>query len=539
MATDTLDPKRLARIQRQEERAAAQRLRRIDAEEHRTEARLSAALRREGRRAARLIRAQSTQLGLCYIRSTGRKAGTVAQIRFKEIVSTPSAHFLRVDTLRNPHRVNTTMFTQPEVLQDLSIAVGTEVTTFWQPQSGFWFQVQREGLASIPSLVQYGEILRQIPKTAGPLGVGLGLGANKQFYWADLSDGPHWLVAGQTDGGKSTMIHNIICTIIQRATPERAQLVLVDLKGKIELGVYRGIPHLFDFGEELGQRVYGKNEIVDVFRAVSREMERRMQLFERAGVRNLDRWNYKHVNSQRMPRVLVVIDEIANAMLIPSMRREIEPIISNIGAQSRASGIHLLISTQHPKREVITSLLDANIPGRLAFSTSTISASVVMLDNKSAYQIGPPGRMKFQCRGKHYVCQTPWVSEDMVDDIIEAVAQGRAAEGLLTAAEITRADIVRYCLETDDGHFVVDNVYREFFPQGMVYADIRRIQAELYSTGAPVTVDGRDYVLVGKSTRRWFEEVNHVDTAGEAAHPAVGGEPGRLDIPQHNGEGDV
>ncbi len=502
------EERRLARIERRDTRMLQQRARRIEREQERIERRLKGALRSEARNVARRIRDQATQLGMCYIRRTGRKAGTMSRIRFKAIFATPAAFYLHVDSLRNPFRIRTQMLEEADILQDLSLAVRAPVRTEWTARDGFWFVVERSGLASIPAYIEYAEVFGMMPKTTGPLDIPIGVGPNKKFYHTNIADMPHALIAGQTGGGKSNFLHVILCTLVQRATPRQVQLVLIDLKGGVELGVYRDIPHLhpFDRDEGLSPGLYGRDEIVEVLAAIQREVNRRLQMFARERVRNVDQWNNKH-RANRLPKIVVVVDEIANAMLVSAIKRKIEPVIADVGAQSRASGIHLVITTQHPIAEVVTSLLKANIPGRFAFSTTSISASNVIIDNKKAYNLGPPGRVIYQAERRALVAQVPFLGEDQVDDILLAVREGRISEATILH-EVTRADIARWCIEEQqDQRYTVDAVYGQFNGFGLTYQDVRSIQAELYASSAETVVDDHAYILKGRGNLRFFVEV--------------------------------
>jgi hypothetical protein len=502
---DWLHKRRLALIRRRDDRMVRRRARKIEKEQERIERRLARTLRTEARRVGKRLIDQSTQLGLCYIRRSGRKKGSVSEIRFNRVLATPAAFYFRLDARRNPFRVNTQMFEEPDILQDLAIAAHAPVRTHWTPRDGFWFIVERSGLASIPNYIDYAEVFAMMPKTAGPLDIPLGVGPNKKFYHTDIADLPHALIAGQTGGGKSNMLHVILCSLLQRATPRQLRLVMVDLKGGVELGIYRDAPHLADLGGDLGQRIYGRNEIAEVMRVVQREVNRRLQMFARERVRNVDRWNNKH-RANRLAKWVVVIDEIANAMLVPKIKRKIEPVIADIGAQSRASGIHLVITTQHPIRDVVTGLLKANIPARIAFSTTSISASATIINSKKAYNLGPPGRLIYVAEQKEFICQAPFLSEDRADEIVAAVVEGRGSEATVLH-EVTRTDIAAWCIDEREGRFVVDEVYGQFHKFGLTYRDVRSIQAELYASGAEIVVNDHTYLLKGKGNLRFFREV--------------------------------
>jgi len=505
--------RKLERLDHADQRAEARREQRIEREQRRMENRLKSELRRDIRKKARAIRDTATQLGLCYVRRTGRKKGTIAEIKFRELVATPAAYFLRVR--RMPYQTNTTMLEEEYVLQDLGLAVGAPVSVYHNPAHGFWLQIERTGIGSIPRFIEYAEVLPELPKSAGPLAFPLGFAANRKFKYGDLEELPHLLIAGTTGGGKSVMLHNIICTILQRSTPKKVRMVLIDLKGGVELSVYRDVPHLLELGEDVPQKVFKKEDIETVLQAVHTEANRRLQMFERHRVRNLARWNQTHRGDDYLPRIVVVVDEIANAMLVRSIKRRIEPVIADIGAQGRAPGIHLIISTQHPKSEVVTSLLKANLPAQIAFSTVSISASVVILGHKGAHNLGPPGRHVFQAERDKFVCQAPYLSEGLVDDIIDSVVSGEATDALLPKS-VSLQEIAEWCIREQGGAFVIDDVYTRFRPQQVTHREIRRLQAELMESQKDVWVDDVCYRLErGRRNSRVFVEVEPEVKSGE------------------------
>lgn len=507
-----LDARKRARVDARDAKAKEKAAALVEREQERTERQLQGQLRREIRAVARRIRGAATNLGLCYVRRSGNKAGTISELQFGELVATPAAFYLRVK--RMPYNTNTQMLEESYILQDLSLAARAPVTVHWTAAQGFWLVVERSGLGSIPRYIEYAEVLPMLPKSAGPLAFPLGLSANRKFKYADLAELPHLLIAGQTGGGKSVMLHNLICTILQRSTPNNTRFVMVDLKGGVELGVYKDVPHLLELGDAIPQRIFKKPDIVDVLDALQNESERRLQMFEHGGVRNLTRWNQMHPQS-RLPRIVCVIDEIANAMLVSGIKRQIEPVIADLGAQGRAPGIHLVVSTQHPKTEVVTSLLKANLPARIAFATTSISASVVIIDSKEAYHVGPPGRHVFTAERRRAIVQAPFLSEGLVSDIIEAVQEGKNAEALLPHT-ISVQDIAEWCVNEDAGHFVIDKVYNQFRPQQVSHQDVRRLQAELLTSGRVVEVDGAGYKLVhGKSRQRVFVPVTGEQPRGD------------------------
>ena len=181
----------------------------------------------------------------------------------------------------------------------------------------------------------------------------------------DISKLPHMLIAGTTGSGKSVCMNTLIISLLYKAKPEEVRLIMVDPK-MVELGVYNGIPHL------LIPVVTDPKKAAGALQWTVTEMMRRYRLMSEAGVRDLESYNKVIVNDpdqQKLPQVVVVIDELADLMLVAA--KEVEESICRIAQMGRASGIHLVIATQRPSADVITGLMKANIPSRIAFAVSS------------------------------------------------------------------------------------------------------------------------------------------------------------------------
>ncbi len=478
-------------------------------------------LRREMKHASRCIVARLTQLEFARIIQKGKNF-KVSRVKFAQAAATPSAFYLRVDTVHMPRGrgVTTENLSDPEVLHELSLATGAAVDAYRHYEKGFWFIVQRSGgIGAIPAFVEYDEVWRQIPKTAGPLDIPLGIGANRRFYHADIADMPHLLIAGTTGFGKSVMLHNILVTIIQRNRPERVKLVLVDLKGGAGLGPYKTVPHLLneqrgDDGPEIDMtdgatietatvskrarkhenfliepRIYDKREdVIQVLRRLNYEIERRFQVFQRAGARDLPGYNHKNP-SKRLPLIVGVFDEIQNVMLDRASRHDAESLLTDIASRSRAAGVHLVISTQRPSADVITGLIKANFPARIAFTTASGVDSRVILDAGDAADLGRKGLLIFQSELRRYRCQCAYVSEGFVDDVVAKAVEGRIVSDMEHA--VGKLDMVRWALKENGGKFSIDDVYRAFRPRGVVYHDVKAAMVQVMHE--TMEIDGTFY----------------------------------------------
>ena len=208
-------------------------------------------------------------------------------------------------------------------------------------------------------------------------------GVNK---YADLTRMPHLLIGGATNSGKSIGLASIIMSLLVRNTPKDLRFVMIDPK-RVELSLFDNIPHL------MCPVIKDVKEAPGVLRAVWREMDRRYDLFSEEGVRNIDGWNERASFQDRMPYIVVVIDELADLMM--QAAAEVETSICRLAQLARATGIHLVIATQRPSVDVITGTIKANIASRIAFTVSSQIDSRTILDQKGAESLIGRGDMLF------------------------------------------------------------------------------------------------------------------------------------------------
>ena len=217
------------------------------------------------------------------------------------------------------------------------------------------------------------------------LSVALGLDVSGKPILGDLGRMPHVLIAGQTGSGKSVAINTFLCSVLLRASPSEVKFILVDPK-RVELTGYNGIPHL------LSPVITEPEKVISALRWLQAEMERRYKQFAQAGVRNIEGFN-EMSGFQALPYIVLVIDELADIMLFSPV--EVEDAITRIAQMSRATGIHMALSTQRPSVDVITGLIKANIPSRIAFAVASQVDSRVILDTQGAEKLLGRGDMLY------------------------------------------------------------------------------------------------------------------------------------------------
>ncbi len=284
-----------------------------------------------------------------------------------------------------------------------------------------------------PKLVTLGDIYDDLPASASPLSVWLGKDISGNAVWTDLARMPHLLIAGTTGAGKSGCINTILTSTLLRATPDDVRMILIDPK-RIELNYYESIPHL------LTPVVSSPKEAATVLMNVVQEMERRYERLSFVRARSLPEANraFRARGEAPLPYLLVVIDELADLMMVSP--QAVEDAVIRLAQKSRAVGIHLVLATQRPSVDVITGMIKANVPSRIAFAVSSQTDSRVILDGAGAESLLGQGDMLFKPLGTSRLqrVQGAYVSEEEVALIVEQCRSQREQdldETLLEAPE--------------------------------------------------------------------------------------------------------
>jgi S-DNA-T family DNA segregation ATPase FtsK/SpoIIIE len=282
-------------------------------------------------------------------------------------------------------------------------------------------------------IVAVGDILAsaEARNATHPLEVAIGRDINGKAILANLATMPHILIAGATGAGKSSCINSLITSVLMRSTPDDVRMILIDPK-MVEMGQYERVPHL------LTAVVTDPKKAANALNWAVREMERRYELLKKCGFRDINGYNAAHergelqaglgevdekgepLEYQRLSYVLVVVDELADLMMVAA--RDVEDSIIRIAQKARAVGIHLVIATQRPSVNVITGLIKANVPARLAFAVSSQTDSRVILDQPGAERLVGKGDMLLLTPASSTPnrIQGSWVSEDEVRAVVAA-----------------------------------------------------------------------------------------------------------------------
>lgn len=279
------------------------------------------------------------------------------------------------------------------------------------------------------SMVSFRDVIEgQVNNKDKLLEVPLGRDIAGNVAMADLSKMPHLLVAGATGSGKSVAINGMITSLLLKAKPNEVKLMMIDPK-MVELNMYNGIPHL------LTPVVTNPKKAAQALHKVVQEMERRYELFAASGTRNMEGYNtfIKKKNQETdegllpLPYIVVIVDELADLMMVAS--NEVEDAVIRLAQMARAAGIHMILATQRPSVDVITGLIKANVPSRIAFAVSSGTDSRTILDSNGAEKLLGRGDMLFQPMGANKAnrVQGAFISDEEVEAVVSFVKEQQEA----------------------------------------------------------------------------------------------------------------
>lgn len=310
---------------------------------------------------------------------------------------------------------------------DLALALAAKDIRIEAPIPGKSF-IGIEVPNSEVSVVSFRDVMEGQKHTDKLLEVPLGRDISGVVQSANLTKMPHLLIAGATGSGKSVCINGIITSILMKAKPNEVKMMMIDPK-MVELNVYNGIPHL------LTPVVTNPRKAAQALHKVVTEMERRYELFAGTGMRNIDGYNNLIVeynlengeNNPTLPYIVVIVDELADLMMVAS--NEVEDAITRLAQMARAAGIHMILATQRPSVDVITGIIKANVPSRIAFAVSSSIDSRTIIDGSGAEKLLGRGDMLFRPMGenKPIRVQGAFISDEEVEHIVTFVKNQQEA----------------------------------------------------------------------------------------------------------------
>lgn len=424
-----------------------------------------------------------------------------------------------------------------EFVTSIGISRDTQIHVDEQYRNMFCIVSYLTGQGGLPKIVYWKDILVQMwnkPKLAVPLGIN----EKGDLSVQDLSEWPHGLVMGATGMGKSTFITQALCTLLLRNTPKDLEFYLIDLKGTDYVRFVRAkIPHIKAYANKQGPAIDMLKELVSI-------MEKRTKMFAKVPVLNIKHWN-KKMKGNQLPYIFVWLDELSwlTQSWATSHKKESLPLILRLVQGGRALGINVLIGTQTPDKDTLTSPIIANVEGKFCFKLHSSPMSKVAVQTQvAATELTHPGRAVMLNASGHSYYQTPMIFESDVLDTIQRVLDGRM---LQKPQDINRVDrfeksmvaIARFALETNEGKLDWDNLY-EYSNRAWPLKWGRELLKE--HDGKIIDVDEEFYRIVPPQQTEWGLEPRKLVQVGSANETAKvikieSAEQGGIAVPGSNG----
>lgn len=383
------------------------------------EKRLNELMRKEAQIYESLIIDKWTRLGFCYKYTEGGKEFT-KKVKFSNVGITLDAIYYQIDasyqTAFKHWKTNVPdgvyivkQLLAEETLTELSITCQRQVSAYYN-HHGAWVIVHRlESSDGLMNYVSFPDVMARYPyQHHDRMPICVGVAAQREVQWVNLADFPHWLIGGFTNSGKSNMVNSGLCTLISQQSPDDLRLVLIDLKGGLEFDFYQGIPHLH------GGIVDSVPKVADTLGELEALMHARFRKF-RGLAKRLEEYRIRRP-SEKMPRVLVVFDEVASIMEHGDLTRRIMAHMRELTRMGRAVGIHVWLCTQRPDVKAIDGAVKANLAVRISGRMTTSADSVTILGNSQARDLAAiAGRMVMQLGPDGVPVQTPHILQDDIE----------------------------------------------------------------------------------------------------------------------------
>jgi hypothetical protein len=427
-------------------------------------------------------------------------------VKWAELEYTPDQYRLKVDSLTLPRGRGITedAMGRPEVVKSLGLSVGKPVTAQLVEGVGMWFLVDREhGVGNIPKYCTYKDVVEQAIARGkiGLVQIPVGFTAGRRLAVLDFHDEmtAHLLIGGAPGGGKSSLLHVIICHLIQQS-PERVKMCLFDFK-RVELRAYYGqAPHL------VHEIITEPDKFLPSIREVRADIDKRYSIMAAAKVEHIKDYNARRP-AGKVPDVFVIVDELASIYLNPMIsakdKAEIDGHLGFIAMQARACGVHLILATQRPDRNVLSGYIRACMAGKIAYACASVQESMIILGTgHAAFKDSVPLGRAIMIRGRFEIpFQTAWISKPQRREIasqagaVDArlIQQLAEPEPKPTANGVTIQELAQYALDNLEGVFHQNNLYRAFRDKGANLDGVKSL-AKHYREHS-FTIRGKKYIL--------------------------------------------
>jgi len=511
-------------------------------------------LREEAERYADAIRATLTRKGVCYRYTRTERQEVIERVMEVQFIRpfyvSAEVIKIRIDTRRLPRGIGLAELENEEILRLLSYNCKHRVSVHGSHDTGYWYWIEREfGIGGIPTHLAFDDAMGSRPATlAGErLAFPVGSAENKRFIWRTVPQSVNLLVAGSPDRGKSNFVNSVICTLLKHNDPRHLQLMLVDLKGGLEFNFYSGLseyllsipkpkkikapaapapaaqsesgdesddPLLFDASENVNEPDPDEPDVVldtsskervrafierreEVPAALSwliAEAERRMAVIREANCKKISEYNQRH-SFNPLPYILLVVDEWADIKLTPRVGARAEERLINITNRARAVGIHTIVCTQSPNRDVLSIRVKNAMNSRMVFGCADQYMSQGLLGDYSATKLETRGRGVFVSGRDRMEVQCPYIPNELVERVVAEVQGGAVVQVKRTAKhDVSDMEIFEWALRENNGHLGQKAIYEAFGPR-----KFPKNEADSFARqriGRRIEIDGRVYTIV-------------------------------------------
>jgi hypothetical protein len=459
---------------------------------------------REAKKYARLLSRKYGQIGFKHIEPTTHR---VRLIRFDQAAWNNNGTVIQlhavVDPTVLPDGVLLIDLADPKFTNELLPTIGHPCRVSCD-REGVIVEIQRAGREGLPDFITVADQWQELPENKPPLTFPVGIAENGRKVWIDLDDCPHILIGGSTKQGKSNMINVIICSFIRRLTPTQVQFILFDLKQGMEFGFYDGLPHLYPgiFCQpscpicrgsawvdhkpcpDAQSIIENINDVLPALGHIEKIMYHRMDRIKKAGYKSANDYNLHHKGRNRLSQVVIVFDEWATIAKTTGIGTQAENILMRIANMARAAGIYIIIGTQNPRADVISTIIKVNFSVRIAFKTD-MPGSMAILNNQKAIDLPCKGRAILDLFSDFIPVQTPRITDDLIRATVHKAITGKDIKAE-THADIE--EILQYALDKMDGRLNVARLFEVFRQKKIRYETLVRALKE---------AEGNEYILSG------------------------------------------
>jgi len=395
-------------------------------------------------------------------------------------------------------------------LANIAVTIQRRVRAVRNP-NGAWIVVERlNSLDGIRELVHFREIMDYYPDwLRDDFPVCLGVGINSTLKWLNLADFPHYLVAGETGGGKSNILNAIICMLIRNHPPQELRLSFIDLKGGLELSHYEGLPHL------AGDICESFDDVAPLLAKIEGEMERRFAVMRSKKAKRIEVYNLRVSPDQQLPRLVIIFDEFNSIQGERAATNRILGSVRQISNRGRAVGIHLLICTQHPSVDTVPGGIKTNMTVRIAARMGTSSASITILGSGDAAELPDvPGRMMLKIGANPEPIQTPLITDEDIAESLRLAKQHPAPSNNFDLGAIeaqidsswTPEKLIAFSLRHLGGNISGIPLYNAIKDDGITRAQVFELAEKVWDMET-ITHEGKPYFVKLRGRNRFLKEL--------------------------------